>query len=249
MVGEERALLIERAAQRIHPDYTHVLERLVECEGGERYLKERIIKAPDIDSLTANSRVLKYANYLVEGGARVTFVREGRGKTPDLMALVDGITLFLEVRRFRTTDGSAAKHPVEKIVGAVTTKRGQLPPSEIGFVAIDNFDLGLESHDARGFTHDHIVDGLCELERCAKSNPEGWRSPSGVIVAAMSTMGSGTIIHRPPHFVWINRGAECPPPAHLVDWLLSSLHSGRLFEATNECSSRGLGGMPAPMIT
>ena len=235
MAGEERARLIERAAQRIHPDYTPVLERLVECEGGERYLKERIIKAPDTDSLTANSRVLKYANYLVEGGARVTFVREGRGKTPDLMALVDGITFFLEVRRFRTTDGSVAKHPVEKIVGTVTTKRGQLPPSEIGFVAIDNFDLGLESHDERGFTHDHIVDGLCELERCAKSNPEGWRSPSGVIVAAMSTGGAGSGVLCIPHFVWVNGSSDTPPPDRLIQWISAALRDGQLFDASIAC--------------
>ena len=234
-MNEERARLVQMAAQRIHRDYTPVLERLVECEGGDRYLRERIIKAPDADSLTANSRVLKYANYLVEGGARVTFVREGRDKTPDLRALVDGITFFLEVRRFRTTDGSAARHPVEKIVGAVTTKRGQLPPSEIGFVAIDNFDLGLESHDERGFTHDHIVDGLCELERCAKSNPEGWRSPSGVIVAAMSTGGTGSGVLRIPHFVWVNGSSDTPPPDELIQWISAALRDGQLFDASIAC--------------
>jgi len=238
-MNEERARLVEMAAERIHPDYSPVLERLVEFDGGDWYLREKIIKAPDSDSLTANNRVLKYANYLAEGGARVTFVREGWARTPDLRALVNGTAFFLEVRRFRTTDGSAAKHPVEKIVSAVTTKRRQLPPSEIGFVAIDNFDLGLESRAERGFTHDHIVDGLCELERCAKSNPEGWRSPSGVIVAAHT---SGGALSGPadnfgiPHFVWINAQSAVPVPDALAGWIRSSLPGGAIFDAGGMCS-------------
>ena len=153
-------------------------------------------------------------------------------------------TLYVEVRKFRMGE-KPSNHPVQKIVDAVRQKRRQLPRFEIGFVAVDNFDLRLEPR----LRHDRIAEGLCEIERLARYNPKGWQRPSGVIVAAASTMGSGPVIHRPPHFVWINRSAECPPPDQLVEWLLSSLPSGRLFEATNERSTGGLGGMPEPMIT
>ena len=233
----ERAQLIEMAARRIHPDYTPVLERLVECDGGDWYLREKIIKAPDTDSLTANGRVLKYANCFVEGGARVTFVREGPAKTPDLWALVNGTAFFLEVRRFRMNEQVPTRHPALKIVDAVVAKRSQLPDSDVGFVAIDNFDLFLESGDERGFTHEHIVDGLTELERRSRSNPEEWRQPSGVILKAMSSGGASSVMPRIPHFVWVNSASARPSSASLVRWITSALPDGEIFDATVEAEA------------
>lgn len=239
-MDEEQAQLIDMVAQRIGAEHTPVLQRVIECDGGDWYLREKIIKAPDKDSLTANRRVLKYANLLVKGGSQVTFVREGLTKTPDLKALVERTDFFLEVRRFRATDGLVARHPVQKIVDAVIRKREQLPDTEVGLVAIDNFDLGLESEANAGFTHNHIVNALCELEGRAKDNPEGWRKPSGVIVAAHTS--GGALTGPPsdsfgmPHFVWINPHAATPLPVDLAGWLCTSLPEGAIFDAGSMCA-------------
>ena len=228
-MNEERARLVEMAAQRVHPDYTPVLERLVECEGGDRYLREKIIKAPDADALRDNARVLKYAyNFLLSDG-QVTFVREGAAKTPDLLIVAAGCNVYVEVRKFQMNEQVPTRHPALKIVDAVVAKRGQLPRSEIGFVAIDNFDLYLESIDERGFTHEHIVDGLTEIERRTRSHPTEWAQPSGVILHAMSSGGAGSGIPRIPHFVWVNVASARPAPPSLISWIAAALPDGEIF--------------------
>jgi len=239
---DERAKLIESAAECLGQNTKPILARLVECDGGDWYLREKIVKAPDRERVRDNSRVLKYAAHFEANGGKITFVRERSGRTPDLEVGVAECKFYMEVRHFRMSEEDASSGQASRIVDVVTKKKRQLPPSQIGFVAIENSDLRLESSDEDDLTHDHIVEGLCEIQRLATSNPDGWRQPSGVIVAAMSTWE--TAVSEPPHFVWINRDGECRPPAQLVEWLLSSLPSSRLSKAPNECSAGGEAGMP-----
>ena len=223
MMTQDTLLLIEKAAQRLGQDTKPILDRIVECDGGEWYLREKIVKAPDDDALLDNSRPLKYAFNFLLNGAKIGFVREGAEPTSDLMASVKGVTFYVEVRKFRMGIHEASGYPVSKIVDAITQKRNQLPKSEIGFVAIDNFDIRLEP----GFGHELIDDGLREVERLARANPEGWRRPSGVILATASAMGSGPYIDLPPHLVWTNPSAERSAPTLLIEWLVAALPNGK----------------------
>jgi len=206
----------------------------------EWYLSEKILKAPDGEQLKDNRRVLKYANNFCLNHAKVTFVKESSSRnTPDLMVDVGQHRFYVEVKKFRLLENSVAAHRVSKIVGSVSEKRKQLPSDEVGLVAIDNFDLGLESEDGAGFTHDHIVNALCEIERLATENPEGWRKPSGVIVAAHTSGGalSGVADNFGiPHFVWINAQSAVPLPDALTGWIRSSLPGGAIFDAGGMCS-------------
>ncbi|MDO8612030.1 MAG: hypothetical protein Q7R32_04315 [Dehalococcoidia bacterium] len=194
----ERAQLIEEAAAHLGGDTKAILQRLAECDGGDWYLREKIVRAPNGDALLDNSRPLKYAYNFLLKGASVTFVREGRDPSPDLMVTVGGFTFYVEVRKFRMGAGRGASDPVSKIVDAVDEKRSQLPDGSIGFVAIDNFDIRLEPR----FTHERMKDALIEIERRATENPDGWRKPSGVIVATATSIGGGPGIERPPHLLW-----------------------------------------------
>ena len=221
-----RVRLVEKAAELLGQDTVPILTRLMKCDGGDWYLQEKIAGAPNHETLLDNTRPLKYAACFVDNGATVAFVRETSTQTPDLRVEVGLRTFYVEVRKFRMGLGDAPLHPASKIVDAVQRKRSQLPRGEIGFVAIDNFDLRLEP----GFRHNLIAEGLREIGRMAASNPNGWRRPSGVIVSAASNVSSGPGWVDFPHFIWRNQHGECPPPDQLVKWLVSSLPSGSVFE-------------------
>jgi hypothetical protein len=233
MMTQDTVLLIEKAVQRLGQERKPILDRVVECDGGDWYLREKIVKPANDDTVRDNERALKYAYNFCRNGATVTFVHEGSGKTPDLEVKLEQQRFLVEVKKFRSQSKRASGDPVSKIVTAVTRKRVQLPDSEVGFVAVDNFDLGLESGNAEDLTHDHIVDALCELERLAAENPAGWRKPSGAIVAASTTGGvlSGPPVSIPfPHFVWMNGHGDPAAPQVLAAWLRSSLPHGILFD-------------------
>ena len=232
-MAAERFLLIEKAAERLGQDRKPILDRIVDCNDGDWYLREKIIKAPDDGTLLDNTRPLKYAYNFLLNDAKVTFVREGSDPSPDLMVSAIGLTFYVEVRKFRMGIGSGASDPVSKIVDAIDEKRSQLPDAAIGFVAIDNFDIRIEP----GFGHGHIDEALSEIERRATSNPAGWRKPSGVIVATASTIGSGPVISGPPHLVWTNPAAEPFAPPLLVKWVVAALPNGEFVGTTPPASA------------
>ncbi len=216
----DRAHLVELAMQSQHPDYRPVIEQLVNLEGGEWYIREKIVEVQDHDERRDHERVLKYAYNFFRSGATVTFVRESsdaKNKTPDLKVDLDGIPFYVEVKKFRLRVEQTG-NPVLKIVAAIGEKRAQLPPSEVGFVAVDNFDLGIESDSEQGMTHEHIEAALCELERLAAVDQDGWRRPSGVIIASSTSGGIGLSI---PHFIWTNIHSNPSAPEGLSNWLSS----------------------------
>jgi len=224
--------LIDRVAERvgmpIHPN----LEFLDQngAEGLEWYLNEKILQAATTGEAKDHTRVLKYAYNFCLNGARVTFVQEGTGKTPDLEFTINGLALYMEVKKLRISAANPSKHLVEKVVSAVENKRLQLPEDQIGFVAIDNFDLNVESVPDQGFTYEHLLDGLSEVDRLAHENPSGWR-PSGVILATHTSGGvSPPSPLSIPHFIWANECAEPKAPASLVGFIRSSLPDGKIFQ-------------------
>jgi hypothetical protein len=223
MMGADNERILEAAAQFEHPDFR-------ELKGGEWYIDEKIVHAPDDDQRRDNDRVLKYAYIFSLNGAEVEFVREHKNhQTPDLKVTVNSTTFYVEVKKFGLV-GSRSNHPVSKIVSAVTGKKRQLPDHEMGFVAIDNFDIKLEL-DGEAMTHDAIEQAIAELERLAAANRSGWRKPSGVIIAASSTGGIGVSI---PHFIWLNNEAKPAVPNHLADWIR------RLFRRIDEDLTRAV---------
>jgi hypothetical protein len=215
MVARELSAVLKAAKQRLgRPALDYLATR--EAVNLAWYLEEKIIKARD-EEVGDHVRVLKYADILCRKGAKVTFLRETWGvKTPDLKVELEPSKFFLEVKRFRPVPNTA--NPASKIVAAVTAKRLQLPSNEVGFVAIDNFDLHLESEDQCGLTDRHIHEALWELERSAGENPNGWQKPSGVIIAASTSGGLGTQI---PHFVWMNKKSKPPASEEAARWLSS----------------------------
>ncbi len=217
----------ERLGQNIEPS----LDYLVKCDAVNLvwYLKEKIVELTDCEQVKDHLRPLKYAYIFCRKGAKVTFVRESASGTPDLMVEIGQHGFYVEVKKFRVQGSSTT--PVEKIVNAVTIKRGQLPDSEVGFVAIDNFDPGLERADQGGLSHEHFDAALCELEHLATANPNGWQKPSGVIIAASTSGGIGISI---PYFVWVNKQSKPLVPEGLAGWLSSSLTNAE------ERSSEGL---------
>ena len=94
-MNEERARLVEMAAELLGQDTKPALAQLMECDGGDWYLRERIVKAPDAESVMDNSRVLKYAAHFHRNGATVTFVREETSPTPDLRDDVEACTFYV----------------------------------------------------------------------------------------------------------------------------------------------------------
>lgn len=235
-MSANRAHVVEMAMQWEHPDYRQVLETLVDLEGGEWYIREKIVKAPHAERRRDNGRVLKYAYNFCRNGGNVTFVREVRDrsgvKTPDLKVAIEqrAFTFYAEVKNFPFQGNSASTYPESKVVDAVRQKRRQLPDSEVGFVAIDNFDLHLEL-DGRAMTHAHIDEALCELERLATENPNGWQEPSGVIIAASTSGGAFSGPVSIPHLVWMNRYAAPAAPAWLTQWIANSLPDGQIIDA------------------
>ncbi len=226
-----RTKIIDQALARLDPLDRSTVERIAEMPNGLWYLKEKIVATSDTHEMHDHTRPLKYAAMFLHSGAQVSFVREQSAQTPDLRVDVDGHRLYVEVRKFRMDAGAGASDPVSKIVSAIDEKRGQLPSGAIGFVAVDNFDIRMEP----GLSHGNITDALSEIERRAISNPAGWRRPSGVILAAASTIGSGPVVRGPPHFVWTNPSADPDAPIALTDWTVSALPDGRAFRpATND---------------
>lgn len=218
MAARELSAVLEAAKQRLGQNIGPALDYLATREAVNLawYLEEKIVKARD-EEVRDHVRVLKYANIFCRKGANVTFLQETSGvKTPDLKVELEPPGFFLEVKKFRLVPHTA--NPVSKIVAAVTAKRLQLPSNEVGFVAIDNFDLGLEWDDQGGLTHHHIDEALCELERSAGENPNGWQKPSGAIIAASTSGGLGVQI---PHFVWINKKSKPPVSEEVARWLSS----------------------------
>ncbi len=244
--------VLDAAKKRLGQNIEPVLDYLAKCGAVnlEWYLERKIVEVGDSESEQDNRRVLKYAYNFCRSGAKVTFVRESSDpgvKTPDLKVEMGESQFYVEVKKFRAVgvDKSrvgSAPDPISKIVGAVTWKRAQLPPWEVGFVAIDNFDHGLEWDDEGGFTHDHLVKALCELQRSAAQNPSGWKKPGGVIISANTTGGVVTVSDSAPvqveipHFVWINEHSRPPVPERLAQWVSSSLPNGNIFDSDIECS-------------
>ena len=208
----------------------------------ESYLRENILQVRDPESLSDNERPLGYAYSFCRSGATVTFVRKSSKsgvKTPDLkveMGRPPSSPFYVEVRKFRFRL-EPARDPVSKIVDAVTEKRNQLPPWEVGFIAIDNFDiLGLEGDDEGGLSHEHITQALCELDCLAAQNPSGWERPGGVIVRAATAVGAAAAQMKFPHFLWINEHSRPRVPKRLAEWVASSLPHGMIFDPDTQCS-------------
>lgn len=227
VVTDDRSQTIDDALARLDPLDRPSIERIAAMANGLWYLREKISGAPDHKSMLDHTRPLMYAALFDRGSAAVTFIKESASPTPDLEVVVDGVKFFAEVRKFGMGAGPGASDAVSKIVDAIGQKRSQLPGGAIGLVVIDNFDTRMEP----GLAHDHILGALSEVSRRADLNPAGWRKPSGVIISAASVIGSAPV--EPPHFLWINRGTDCPPSDQLIQWLLSSLPNCRLFAATN----------------
>ena len=228
-MNEERMHVVEMALQWEHPEYRKVLETLVDLEGGEWYIREKIVKAPDAERRRDNGRVLKYAYNFFLNGAEIKFVRERKHQqTPDLAVVVKGTMFYVEVRKFRID--VATHHEVAKISGEIKDKATQLPADSIGFVAIDNFSLNLESV-GRDMTYEHIFAALEECERAGAENPEGWRRPSGVVIHAHTSGGAFSGPVSIPHFVWTNRYADPAAPAWLTQWIANSLPDGQIIDA------------------
>lgn len=228
---DQRNQMIEQARQRLHPWSDVDVAAIAECENGLWYLKTKIIEPHSNEEVLNHRRVLKYARDFAKRSANVAFLREGPQQTADLKVQIGMWTIFVEVGKFEPRVGDGTSYPAQKIVSAVEVKRAQLPEGEIGFVAVDNFDLNVESMPDEGFTHAHITDGLCELDRLARENPGGWRNPSGVIVAA-HTSGGASSVWPPaiPHYIWVNSKARPPTPPEVVEFMRSSLPNGELFD-------------------
>jgi hypothetical protein len=216
-----RAAIAKRAAEILGHDTESLLHRIAGCQGGQRYLLEKIINEHDWQIRHDHTRPLKYANHFLDNSAEVEFVREREERTPDLRIGVLDLTFNLEVKKFRMTEEEGTKYPVEKFLGSIT-KTGQLPQGEIGLIAVDNFDIRLEPH----LGYQNIEDALHELDRQTVSGSQS--RLSGVIVSACSAMGHSEPVEL-PYFVWFNRYAECPLPQALVTWLLSALPASRVL--------------------
>jgi hypothetical protein len=242
-MNDERERMLEAVADWLGHDRMPLLRVIADCEDGDWYLREKILKVIDEETRLDNVRVLKYAyNFCVNGG-QVTFIRERRQPTPDIRVLAEGSTLYVEVRKFRMRDGLPSDHPVSKIVDAIRSKKRQLPLGEIGFVAADNFDISLEPR----LSHDVLEAALAEIERLAGDDPMNW-ALSGVVLAAGSMTGSGTIMRGPPHLVWSNPYAERPAPESVLAWMVASLPEGRIFKSRQEPEWEYLNALPVRTI-
>lgn len=198
-----------------------------ESEGYEWYLQAKIIDVADSEERLDNDRALKYAYNFCKAGASVTFLKErGNEKTPDLLVEIENLRFFMEVKKFRMK-GETSSHPVSKVVDAVTSKRTQLPPSELGFVALDNFDISIESR----MTHENIFEALTELDRASSENPAGWQLPGGVIFAACTLGGVVSSLEAVvfPHFIWLNQQSQPLIPAALASWIAGALPGGEVL--------------------
>ena len=138
------------------------------------------------------------------------------------------------MKHFRGPDADTGD-PVSKIVSAVTKKKTQLPSSEFGFLAIDNFDLGVESDPEGGPTHDYIIEAFCELERLAADNPGGWEAPSGVVIMTSSAEGDAARRMEFPHLIWINHHSSPMVSLDLVAWIASALPQGEIVDMEAKC--------------
>jgi len=234
-MNADRERILEAAAQLEHPDYRPALEALIELKGGEWYIDEKFVQAPDEYQRRDNGRVLKYAYNFHLNGGDIEFLREENdAQTPDLAVLVEGTTFYVEVRKFRinvTTDHQAAK-----ISGQIKGKASQLPVGSIGFVAIDNFSLKLESV-GREMTYEHIFAALDECQRAGTENPVGWRQPSGAVISAHTSGGAWSGPISIPHFVWTNPHAEPRAPDWLARWVAGALPDGQLLDISSQTTS------------
>lgn len=184
------------------------------------------------DQFFDHRRVLKYAQAFGLKGAKVTLLTEGAVPTPDLQVETDPGTFYLEVKKFRMAGSNALASPGTKIVSAIRDKVRQLPTDEIGLVALDNFDLRLESAEPAGLTHAVIEEALAQIDNEAPDDPR-LVSLRGIIVAAHT---SGGVLTGPvssdmflSHFVWTNRHAQPVVPDSLRDWITDALPGGTPF--------------------
>jgi hypothetical protein len=212
-LGQERVPLLQQIATSGAIDF-------------DWYLEEKIVGVADPDEQRDNERVLKYAFNFGLSGAKVTFVRElPHRRTPDILVVIPSFnkSINVEVRKFRLHGGSTP-HRELKILDAIVSKRNQLPHGELGVVAIDNFDIGLEP----ALTHTHISEAFEEADRLATDNPPGWERPGAVVVAPCTPgrISSATF----PHFVWINRCGKPLLNPQVGSWLASSLPDGRIIK-------------------
>jgi hypothetical protein len=192
------------------------------------YLREKIVK-PDHETYLDHRRVLKYARLFGLRG-RVTFLIETRAPTPDLQVDVDDLTFYAEVKKVRFVLKPSG-NPVLKIVTNIEGKLRQLTDGSLNLVAIDNFDLSLESEDEEGLTHEHIQDAFRVVQDRALADPPLYGRLGAAIFAANT---SGGVISGPPdstfgipHFVWLNPAAAVPLPNVLRAWLPSTLPGGQ----------------------
>jgi hypothetical protein len=226
-VDEITQQIVRRVGRVVEP----VIATILECGHGEWYLRDKLLRPMGDDEVRNNQRVLKYAYNFKRSGAKVTFVKELSVPTADLQVALRGWTFYLEVRKFNFLLEGGTSNPAEKLIDAIKKKRHQLPNSEIGLVAIDNFDLHVESIPDEGFSHEHIFHGLEEVHRLARENPGGWRKPNGVIVAAHTSGGASSVWPpRIPHFIWVNPSAEPKAPPELLHLIRSSLPDGEIYQ-------------------
>lgn len=199
----------------------------------EWYLDEKIVRTRDREGLKDHVRVLKYSLLFALRGAKVTILREGQQPAPDIEVQAGQHLFFAEVKKFRLAPGATHVNPRSKIVGAVKGKIKQLLKGQINFVAIDNFDLNIES-DALdgGFSHQPIHGAFETLEAACTQEPAVYGKLSGAIFAANSSgglvSGRGQLYEAAwiPHYVWLNPAAAQPVPKGLGTWVVGALPDG-----------------------
>ncbi|HLF76156.1 MAG TPA: hypothetical protein VJB57_01575 [Dehalococcoidia bacterium] len=215
---------------------THPLSRRLSEATNHKWYVQKCRNTPNEQAVRDHLRAVKYATHFINAGARVSFIREVKGRrTPDLQIEHDGASLLVEVKRFGSSY-PVTSHPVEKIADVIREKSAQLPEDLTGLVAIDNFDsLGLESADLVGWSHASVLDAFAEIERRGRENPSGWRKPSAVVFAASTTWGTSREVGDVPvfpHYLWLNPQASPTLSEALAAWVCSALPGAEIIDGS-----------------
>ena len=239
-MGMHLAEALNASKQILGEERGRLLDYLADCRAANLawYLDRKILGVEEAERYD-NGRLFKYAFNFCRTGGKVTFLRESTAagaKMPDLRIDKEGFEFFVEVKMFRLASPGTTD-PVSKITHAVSQGRKQLPASQIGFVAIDNFDLALEGDDSAGLIDGHFMGALCELHRRAAENPGGWDRPGGVILSAStgSRVNPGEVYDF-TDFIWVNQQSRPSVPEQLAEYVSSSLPNGRVFDSNSECA-------------
>jgi len=224
-----------------------LVDDLAPCVNLDWYLQHKILE-PDERACRNHKRVLVFARAFHEKRAGVTFVRETDSRTPDLLVETGSYRFYLEVTN-RIGGKDPPHHPDETIVGIVQKKRDQLPPDAPGFVAISNFDLGLEWRDGSGITDEHLATAICEIVRLASAEPDRWSTLAGLIFCS-ATSGVLTGLPGPvselrlPIYLWANQRRLPPLDEGLFQWMIEALGAKRWTWRASACTAQASDSTP-----